>query len=63
MTYMIILGLILLLFLAVAIGNTLQKVNFGDDRGISGLAVLSLFIALNLSLALSLGLYLYQVLN
>jgi hypothetical protein len=28
MTYMIILGLILLLFLAVATGNTLQKVNF-----------------------------------
>ena len=59
MIYTITLGLILLLSCAVVIGNILLEAVFGEVPDILDLVGLVVFIALNLSLVLILGLSLY----
>ena len=63
MTFMIILGLISLLFSAVVIGKLLQKECFGEGLDILEYVVLAVFIVLSLNLVLMFGHYSSQVLN
>jgi hypothetical protein len=63
MTYMIILGLILLSSFVVVIGSTLPKVGFGEPLVIFDYVALAVSIASSLILVSLVGHYFFQVLN